>query len=264
MSERTTLATPNYITFLLTIIIATNLYGQENPEVAANTDFKKIQIGVNFSPDYCFRTLKNNDGSASSDMNLKWRNDNETGKLGYTTGINMIFNLNKNIGIGAGIQYSNKGYQIKLEGSSFGSMIDPRRGFTGNPSGATLTSVKFMYNHHYIDIPLKVNFSFGKKKISFVTSLGVATNIFITETSTNVYKYSDGTKDRGTQKTTYNYNKVNVSPFVSAGIDWKFNDRNNLKIEPTVRYGALKIIDAPVTGYLWNAGLNISYYFGLK
>lgn len=252
------------ITFLLTILITANLYGQENPEAASTADFKQIQIGVNFSPDYCFRTLKNNDGSATSDMILKWRNENEKGKLGYTTGINMIFNLNKNIGIGAGIQYSNKGYQIKSQDLTYGSMIDPRRGFTNNTSGATLTSVRFIYNHHYIDIPLKVNFSFGKKKIRFVTSVGVSTNIFITETSTIVLKYSDGTKDRDTQQTTYNYNKVNLSPFVSAGIDWKFNDRNNLKIEPTVRYGVLKIIDAPVTGYLWNAGLNISYYFGLK
>lgn len=252
------------ITFLLTILITVKLYGQENPEAAATGDFKKIQIGVNFSPDYCFRTLQNNDGSASSDMDVKWRNENETGKLGYTTGINMIFNLNKNIGVGVGIQYSNKGYQIKLEDLNFGSMIDPRRGFTGNTSGAAITSAKFIYNDYYIDIPLKLNFSFGKKKIRFVTSVGVATNIFITETSTMVLKYSDGTKDRDTQKTSYNYNKVNVSPLVSAGIDWKFNVRNNLKIEPTVRYGVLKIIDAPVTGYLWNAGLNISYYFGLK
>ncbi|MES2139527.1 MAG: outer membrane beta-barrel protein [Bacteroidota bacterium] len=251
------------ITFLLTIIITANLYGQTNPEAAAKNDFKKIQIGVNFSPDYCFRTLQNNDGSASSDMIVKWRNDNETGKLSFTTGINMIFNLNKNIGIGAGIQYSNKGYQIKTDDLTYGSMIDPRRGFT-NPSGAAITSAKFIYNDHYIDIPLKINLSFGKKKIRFVTSGGVATNIFITETSTMVLKYSDGTKDRDTQKTSYNYNKVNVSPFISAGIDWKFNDRNNLKIEPTIRYGVLKIIDAPVTGYLWNAGLNISYYFGLK
>jgi len=252
------------ITFLLTLAITPNLYGQENPEASATADFKKIQIGVNFSPDYCFRTLINNDGSASSDMVLKWRNENETGKSGYTTGINMIFHLNTNIGIGTGIQYSNKGYQIKTEDLTFGSMIDPRKGFTNNPSGAAITSAKFIYNYHYIDIPLKINFSFGKKKIRFITSVGVATNIFITETSTSVLKYDDGTKDRNTQQTTYNYNKVNISPFVSAGIDWKFNSKTSLKIEPTLRYGALKIIDAPVTGYLWNAGLNISYYFGLK
>lgn len=37
----------------------------------------------------------------------------------------------------------------------------------------------------------------------------------------------------------------------------------NLRIEPTFSYGLLKIIDAPVTGYLYSGGINIGYYFGI-
>lgn len=47
------------------------------------------------------------------------------------------------------------------------------------------------------------------------------------------------------------------------GIDYKINRRMNLRVEPTFRYGVLKTIDTPVTGYLYSGGLNISYYFGL-
>ena len=161
------------ITFLLSTAITVNIFGQEVAKDASIPDFNKIQVGVNFSPDYCFRTLKNNDGSLTSSSILKSRNENETGKLGYTTGINVIYNLKKSIGIEVGIQYSNKGYQTKMQDFTYGSMIDPRTGFVYNTSGQTPIQGEFIYNDYYIDIPLKVNFCFGKKKIRFITSAGL-------------------------------------------------------------------------------------------
>lgn len=252
------------ITFLLTTAITANLFGQEEQKETPPAEFPKVQIGINFSPDFCFRTLKNNDPNSLNDYIFKSRNERETGKLGYTTGLNVIFNLKKNIGIEAGIQFSNKGYQTKMQDLTFGSAIDPRRGFTYNASGAAPIRAQFIYNDYYIDIPLKANFIFGKKKIRFISSAGLTTNIFIKETSTSVIEYNDGTSDKKSQSTTDDYNRVNISPIVSLGIDWKLNSKSNLRIEPTFRYGVLKIIDAPITDYLWNAGLNISYYFGPK
>jgi hypothetical protein len=48
---------------------------------------QRIFIGVNFSPDYDYRKLKSNGTSPSTGIVLNSRNDNETGKLGYTTGL---------------------------------------------------------------------------------------------------------------------------------------------------------------------------------
>jgi len=170
--------------------------------------------------------------------------------------------LKKNIGIELGIQFSNKGYQANVENLTFGDLIDPRRGFVYT----TLlpTKVRFIYNYYYFDIPLKINYIFGKKKIRFITSAGLATNIFIKETLSSIIDYSDGTSEKYSQQSSDENNTVNLSPFVSAGIDYKLNERNNLRIEPTFRYGVLKINNYPISDYLWNAGLNISYYFGLK
>lgn len=246
------------IILVLTIAITTNLLGQEKQKDSPTADFKKVQIGVTFSPDYCFRTLKNNNGSSASNHVMQSRNDCEIGKVGYTTGFNVIFNVNKKIGIEAGIQYSNKGYQTKIQELTSIDMIDPKYGFI-NVSPGTQTQLKFIYKYYYIDIPLKVNFSFGKKKISLITSAGLTTNILVKETSTCVLG-----SDKSSYSTVDGYNKVNVSPIISVGINWKLNNRNNIRIEPTFRYGVLKIINTHVTGYLWNAGLNISYYFGLK
>ncbi len=50
---------------------------------------------------------------------------------------------------------------------------------------------------------------------------------------------------------------------VSVGVEYKINERMNLRVEPTFRYGLLTVIDFPVAGYLYSGGLNIGYYVGL-
>ena len=251
-----------FITFLLITLLITNLFAQEQQVASSDTEFKKIQIGVNFSPDYCFRTLQNNNSSITNDFIIDSRNEMEKAKLGYTTGLNVIYNLKKNIGIELGIQFSNKGYQTNEEGLTFGDLIDPRRGFVYT----TLlpTKVRFIYNYYYFDIPLKINYIFGKKKVRLITSSGIATNIFIKGTSSSFIEYSDGTSDKYSQQSSDVNSTINLSPFVSFGIDYQLNERNTLRIEPTFRYGVLKINNYPISGYLWNVGLNISYFFGLK
>ena len=237
------------IFLLLLITLSSN--GQNTDKKVSTADFRRVQIGINFSPDICFRTLKNNYGRSTSDLIIKRNNENEIVKFGYTAGLNVCFNIKRFVGIETGIQYSNKGYQTKT--------IDYT---SGQPSPFAPKEGQFIFNFHFIDIPLKVNFTIGKKKVRFFTSVGLTTNIFIKETQTSILKYTDRT-DRNTKQTTYDYNRINISPTISLGIDYKINSRMNLRIEPTFRYGVLKIIDAPVTGYLYNGGLNISYYFGM-
>ncbi len=226
-------------------------FGQDKTKETSAADFKRVQIGINFSPDVCFRTLKNNDGNASSDLVIDQRNERETVKFGYTAGLNVCFKINKFVGTETGIQYANKGYQTKMQ-DLISELPDPR----------VPKQSKFIYDFHCIDIPVKVNFTIGKKKVRFFTSVGVTTNIFIKETQKSVWVYSDRT-DKKTSPTNFDYNKVNISPTVSVGIHYKINDRMNLRVEPTFRYGVLKIIDTPVTAYLYSGGLNISYYVGL-
>ena len=229
------------IFFLIITSITASLFGQENQIDSSIADFKKVQIGLNFSPDFCFRTLKNDDSSISPFITNS-RNTRERGKLSFTTGLNVIFNFKKNIGIETGIQYSNKGYQTKL-------------------TDFTYTKAKLIYNYYYLDIPLKVNFAFGKKKIRLITSAGLTTNVFIKSTS----EYDDVRSDKNRKSTLYDYKRwINLSSLVSFGIDWKLNSKNNLRVEPTFRYSIFKIVEAPVGEYLWNAGINISYFFGLK
>ena len=239
------------LTIILLTLTTFRAFGQDKNMETQHGDFKRVQLGISISPDMCFRTLENNDGGATIDAIVKLRNENETVKLGYTAGLNVCVTLNKFLSIESGIHYSNKGYQTKM--------------MTLTPSQPTATlpnKAKTIDNFHCIDIPVKANFTLGKKKVRFITSAGVTTNFFIKETSTTVLYYSDRT-ERERNPSTVDFNNVNISPTLSVGIDYKINSRMNLRIEPTIRYGILKIIDTPVTGYLYSGGLNMSYYVRL-
>jgi hypothetical protein len=232
-------------------LISFSSYGQEMSKDASNSGFSRVQIGINISPDICYRTLHNNDGSSSSDFIISRRDVDEWAKFGYSAGLNVCFNLNKVVGLQTGIHYSNKGYKIKT-----------MKFISGQSNPNIPQKATKIYNFHYIDIPLTAYFTNDKTRFRFFTSIGLTTNIFIIETRNEIVKYFDHT-DRVTTKTNDDYKKLNISPTISFGVDWKMNSRMNLRVEPTFRYGVIKINDAPVTSYLYNGGLNLSYYFAL-
>jgi hypothetical protein len=216
----------------------------------SQNEYPKSQIGISFSPDFNYRLLKNNDGSASSDMVIDSRNSTETPMFGYTTGIHYCYNFTNVIGLETAIQYSLKGYKT-----------DDFVIFSPFPEPNLPESIQINYNYNFIDIPVKVNFSIGKKKVCFFTSVGVVTNIFINETQVTKYRYADGALEKSA-KTDFDYKRFGLSPMISAGINYSITPKMNLRIEPTVRFDVLKIINTPVTGYLYNAGVSIGYYYG--
>jgi hypothetical protein len=235
-----------YLTFLFAFSFF-GLFAQEKPV----NNYSRFQFGVNFSPDACYRTLKNTDGSESSDFVIDTRNDMETIKFGYTTGVNFQYNLNRFWGVSLGVHYANRGYQNKKI-----DVVPP----TSQPDPALPEQFKFIQNFHTLDLPLKLNFTLGKNKFRFTTGIGAAANFLLKESQTSVMYFADRTT-RNSGPSGYNYKKWNLSPFFSIGIDYQLNQKMNLRVEPTVRYGIIQIIDAPVTGYVFNAGLNVGYYY---
>jgi len=231
----------------ITTFISLSVLGQDkNPT-------QKILIGFNFSPDYSSRTLKNNDGSPSSDLVIKSRKDNEVAKFGYTTGLNVCFNFSQLLGFETGIQFSNKGFKTKSQDLTY---------FPPDPS--LPTKAKTVYAYQYIGIPLKAKFSFGKSKVRFVSSVGFMTNFLLNVKQTSNYEYANGKTEKKSQSSKSGFKTVDISPMISVGIDYKLNNKIHLLAEPTFRYGVVTTKDAPVTETLWNAGLNVGFYYALK
>ena len=232
---------------LVTTIASITIHGQ-----AINT-IPKISIGFNFSPDYSFRVLNNHDGNASSATVIKLRNDMEVAKFAYTTGLNICFDFSEYGGFETGIQFSNKGYKTKSQDLVYFP-----------PNASLPTKSKTNYAFQYIGIPLKAKFSFGKNKVRFLSSIGFMTSLLLNVKQTTNYEYSDGKTEKKSQSSKSGFNKVDISPMISVGIDYKLNNKIHLLAEPTFRYGVVKTKDAPVTETLWNAGLNVGFYYALK
>lgn len=246
------------------MLISIAAFGQDtlNQKTTA-TGFKRFLFGVTLSPDYCYRTLKNNDGSSWSSIIIDLRDEKEVPKFGYTAGLNICYNISKHTVIEAGVHYSNKGYALKNTDLTYGLIIDPRLGFTYPVNGTLPTEAQFIYNHRYLDLPLRAIFSFGENRMHFIASAGVTTNILLKATQTSILGYANGDVTKETKEELNDYKSINISPSISAGIDYGISNKINLRVEPTFRYGLLKIIDTPVTAYLWNGGINITCYYVL-
>ena len=246
---------------ILTIAWAANGQDAGHPETSPH----RLLFGITVSPDLCYRTLINNDGSSYSSAVMEVRQKNEEPKFGFTTGLNACFNFSEKLGIEGGLLYSNKGYAFKNAGLTFGNMIDPRYGFIYPDSGLTEpVQVTFLYNYIYLDVPVRVIYSFGEKRTHVVMSVGITTGFLLNTTQTSVIEYQNGDTNRQTRSQDTDFNTVNLSATCSAGLDYRVSTVLNIRAEPTFRYGLLRITDTPVSEYLWNAGLNITCYYALR
>ena len=104
----------------------------------------------------------------------------------------------------------------------------------------------------------------GKSKLRFISSVGFTTNFLLSVKQNTTYEYADGRTDKGKQSSTSGFKKIDISPTISAGIDYRLNDKMSLIAEPMFEYGVIKTRDTPVTEHLWNALVNIGFYYALK
>lgn len=236
---------------LLITCITIQLHAQvllKNPDAK---DSCKFQIGIHFSPDICYRTLHLADNSSIENPIIPLINELEVPKYGYTLGANLWIHIRNIVGIETGIHFSNWGYQSKV--MELHSIEDDP-----NMTERAHYSTEF----YAIDIPIKANFTIGHKKIRFFASAGFTTTFFIEMVAIHTYYYSDQTVIK-TIPIYDDYNPVNLSPTISAGIYYKINNKMSLRIDPIFRYCVLRIANTPIVDHLYSGGLNISYYFGL-
>jgi len=246
------------LTIIAAFLISFNAFGQDTLTTKVASKTNQTLLGFNVSLDYCYRTLKNYDGSSYYTSLIEVRNEIDEFKFNPSAGINLCYNFSKKFGIEFGVQYSNKEF-----GTKKGDLIiDSTGAGTIHPLNTDPNSdkIKFIYNYAYLDVPLRAIFSFGKNKLRFVTSLGVTTNFLLKASYTVIIYNNFGGSDQWSNDEKDRFKSVSISSTLSLGIDYQFNNQFILRAEPTFRYGISKINNTPIATYLWNVGLNITCY----
>ncbi len=223
--------------FAIIIFVSLNSYAQ-----------RKLKIGINFSPDYCYRILKVDSTNNHTKSLMNYRNETEIPKISFSTSINLLYQFSNNFELETGLQYSNNGYRTKK------SKVN---GF----------DYYFKYSFHQLNLPVRIIYKTNwEKKMQFTSSVGIATSyLFKYQTITFLSENNEKFERKAYDYTKiYNYKEINFMPTVSIGIDYVINNKFNLKLEPTFRYGLVKIIKTPITERLWNVGLNMGFYYTLK
>lgn len=234
-----------HLLILFITILSLNASGQTSEQIT------KISIGFTLSPDYSFRTIKSNDDNSTTRQTIKDRNDREIAKFGYSTGLNITFHFSNHIGLETGVQYANKGYKTKEMDLIF-EQPDP-----SPPKKATI-----VYSYQYLGIPIIARFTFGKSKIRFTSGAGIMTNFLINTKNTAHYKYANGKTEKKSETYAADFKKVNFSPLLSLGVDYKISDKIHVSAEPTFKFGQILTEAPPIKENLWSAGLvfGVSYY----
>ena len=243
--------------FIFSVIVVAVLSMGTSYTLAGNdreNDFHRVQIGVSFSPNYCYRTLKGNRENTFYDL----RNEREEARFGYNGGFNISFNVNKMFGIGSGIQYSDKGFRT---GKGYWLSEFPDL----NPDYFLDVWHITIHRFHYIEIPLKAQFSIGGEKVRFLSGIGFTTGFLVKATNTIQSNVREDMLSNDTEK----YNRINLFPTMSIGIDYKITPKSSIRIEPTFWYGLLNTFKSMkesgfISEYLWSAGVNVSYLVGIK
>ncbi len=218
----------------------------------AQNSTNKWQVGLNISPDICYRHIFATEGNENNFTTtlINLRNSTEKPKLSYTGGLGIVYRYNPKLSFQAGLNYANLGYKSEIAG------------FIGPVEEDFPLSAKDIDNFHYLEVPAKVNFIFGEDRLQYSVGAGLSCAYLIENNNTVVFYYADSTTREHNQNQDP-YKPFNLFATFNVGLLYQLSNNWQLKLEPTFRYGLLKTSDTPLSGRLYNFGLSSGIYLTL-
>jgi hypothetical protein len=235
------------LTSLLFTLLAIPAFAQEH-----NVN-SKFQVGLNLSPDICYRQIFVNKGNEGNDLLpavINLRNSSERAKISYSGGLSVVYRQNQRFSFQTGLNYANLGYKSEIAG------------FIGPVDEILPLSAKYIYNLHYLELPTKVNFIFGENRLQYSVGAGLTSAYLMEKNNTLVSYYGDSTTRKNIQSQDA-YKPFNLFATLNVGLHYQLSNKLQLKFEPTIRYGLLQISDTPISGRVYNFGLNTGIYLEL-
>lgn len=242
------------------------LLGITLPAGAQSDSTGRWTIGLNAGAGTGYRTLSQTDHSANSEIVIRRRNEQEKPLVAFTAAVSAGYRLSRRFGLDLGLGYSQMGwlYRWDLSDLSFGDMIDPRRGFIYRTDDVAIPSKLVVHDiFHYAELRIGATLSLGNGHWRSVSSIGVAPSLLIAAKTRTKSEFVDGRTERKTETSGYEFERFNLFPYLSTGIAYHSGQHWEWSLQPTARYGVLRIIDTPITAYLWSVGLQVGCMYRL-
>jgi hypothetical protein len=209
----------------------------------------RSDIGLNFSSNYTFRTLKTND------TDFQWlidhRNEDEQAKFGFNVGGTYTYQFDKGLTIFTGIQYTRFG--------------NTRRNILFQGPGGIDGRGSFQNSYGYIGVPLTMGYTYDfNGKWGLTAAVGAILSVLLDDRGSYIIQWSDGTAMSDTAvnfDNPHDFHRFHPLFKSSIGIHYKLRDAFHVKFEPTFQYSLMPIKDAPVHESLYSIGVNMGVHY---
>lgn len=211
----------------------------------------KLRIGYYAAPLLSYRSLFEKDPDEGTAVVVSGRNGMEIPRMGFMSGTTVMYQISPFWGVEAGVGYAYRGYKTKeLQLDIMNSPGEPSKVWTD-------------YKYHQVQVPVKAYAILGVKKVKIIGSLGTSTNILVGKKLSSHYTWSDGSKTTETRNSEFDFRTVTISGIQTAGILIDITSFLSVKIEEVIVHDITRIIDTPVSGYLFDVGINAGIYMSL-
>lgn len=214
------------------------LFGMAQESV---TKDEKFSIGVNFSPNYSYRTLHYQEEMQPF---VDARERDEYPSFGFNTGISARYIFIKNFELELGVQFSRQTSIFKNVMIISGTMA------------STLIGVSdCQYRYHYLEFPFRVNYRFLNRKLFGYITAGVSMNRFLNTSAKSWITFNNGETDVVIGETSIN--NVNKSIFAvlgGLGIGYNISEKLNVRFEVLYRHSLTPLANAPIKQYNYSMG----------
>jgi hypothetical protein len=242
-----------FLLFLFFILLAIDSKGQNHKLFS----LKNTEIGVSFSPDYSGWLLHQPYSDSSEFIGMNEKYSFNKNYFGFTGGINFTQKINNSLSVESGILYSKKGEIVTLEERN----IHPRYGYIYGEGYGFPYIAETTYKYHYLNVPLKLNYYFLKRKFSAFISGGLSGDVFLNQINSMKLVNEDGSSENKDEEEK-TLTRISLTSLIGFGIHYKITDMLSFRFEPILRYTINKLGDKKVNPY--SIGTNIGIFYQIK
>lgn len=204
---------------------------------------KRFFIGVSAGPNGGYRHLSKN--KTSNDPNIQSvinsRNSSEVMSLGYTAGVDVLYQLKPHWFVKSGLNYTKYAFHTKKINLS-----------TAVPDPTIPSYVQSYYYTSLIELPLSIGYTVKSNRFSFTCSIGPGICYFAGKGYFMLSHYNDGSNKKTLIPYNIHENTISMNSIVAASINYSVTSRIIIRIEPAFKYMITPLNNDPIQTRLYS------------